>query len=333
MLPSMAVIVSHAAALEVLRRGARLAPERLNGAPLATSASSRRAAERRDELQALRAFLVEVGLLDVGSQLDILAGPNECRPAVARVRTHRWTTATALPIRQVFLPGTGRVDGLYVVAPELLFVELCAADKVMRKGSAPSPKSMAHVRAALLGWELCGRYGKVLPGDRRDALAARGFENRPPLTSVNDIRSFADAMAPGLAGVRRARGALALVRDGGRRVHPAGRGGVSRRVRAAGSSRELPAEAVREERPALECRVRRAGQLLAAALGRGGGRVRGPWGHDQLETGGSARGARQRARPTGRASGPSDGVRADESGAVPAEREEHCGSTGGSAPA
>ncbi len=216
MLPSMAVIVSHAAALEVLRRGARLAPERLNGAPLATSASSRRAAERRDELQALRAFLVEVGLLDVGSQLDILAGPNECRPAVARVRTHRWTTATALPIRQVFLPGTGRVDGLYVVAPELLFVELCAADKVMRKGSAPSPKSMAHVRAALLGWELCGRYGKVLPGDRRDALAARGFENRPPLTSVNDIRSFADAMAPGLAGVRRARGALALVRDGGR---------------------------------------------------------------------------------------------------------------------
>lgn len=216
MLPSMAVIVSHAVALEVLRRGARLAPERLNGAPLATSASSRRAAERRDELQALRAFLVEVGLLDVGSQLDILAGPNECRPAVARVRTHRWTTATALPIRQVFLPGTGRVDGLYVVAPELLFVELCAADKVMRKGSAPSPKSMAHVRAALLGWELCGRYGKVLPGDRRDALAARGFENRPPLTSVNDIRSFADAMAPGLAGVRRARGALALVRDGGR---------------------------------------------------------------------------------------------------------------------
>ena len=216
MLPSMAVIVSHAAALEVLRRGARLGPERLNGAPLATSASSRRAAERRDELQALRAFLVEVGLLDVGSQLDILAGPNECRPAVARVRTHRWTTATALPIRQVFLPGTGRVDGLYVVAPELLFVELCAADKVMRKGSAPSPKSMAHVRAALLGWELCGRYGKVLPGDRRDALAARGFENRPPLTSVNDIRSFADAMAPGLAGVRRARGALALVRDGGR---------------------------------------------------------------------------------------------------------------------
>ncbi|MDJ1121382.1 hypothetical protein QJ043_02090 [Olsenella sp. YH-ols2217] len=212
----MAVIVSHAAALEVLRRGARLAPERLNGAPLATSASSRRAAERRDELQALRAFLVEVGLLDVGSQLDILAGPNECGPAVARVRTHRWTTATALPIRQVFLPGTGRVDGLYVVAPELLFVELCAADKVMRKGSAPSPKSMAHVRAALLGWELCGRYGKVLPGDRRDALAARGFENRPPLTSVNDIRSFADAMAPGLAGVRRARGALALVRDGGR---------------------------------------------------------------------------------------------------------------------
>ncbi len=186
----MAVILSHATALQALRRGARLAPTTSDGAPSAPGWSVRRG-DKLAETRAAHRLLLETHLLDKGQPLHVIAQPGEPRTRYRPLVIHRWTTARPLPVRQLD-------HGLWTVSPELLFVQLSA--------------ELALPQAVLLGWELCGRYGKVLPGDRRCRLVERGFEDRAALTTVAGITAFL-AAHPRLRGVRPAREALTWVRD------------------------------------------------------------------------------------------------------------------------
>lgn len=80
-----------------------------------------------------------------------------------------------------------------ILSPEACFVE--------------SVSDMSFIRLVELGLELCGTYSL-------DWNTRKGFRERTPLTSVRRILCVLDGMDPGLRGIRRAKRALAWVRDG-----------------------------------------------------------------------------------------------------------------------
>lgn len=199
----MAVILSHGTALQVVRRGGVLAPESPDDR-LATQPTPRgEYGQRAKEVRAVRQALELAGLLDEEQTMDVLTCREQPRSRCKTVRSRRWTAPRDLPVRRLLLPTLSEADvRIYVVAPEVLFVE-----GAQRLGLAAT---------ALLGWELCGRYGKVLPGDRRQKLVERGFSNRKALTSATKLRAFLDSVPQGLSGTKLARVAVALVMDGAR---------------------------------------------------------------------------------------------------------------------
>lgn len=197
----MHVIVSHGSVLRLLRRGGRLAPANPADVPAAPSERPPRG-ETAAAIRRARAALEKARLLDAHHVLDVLVRPGDTRPHQPLVREHQWTSPTDPPLRRLVLPLDEGAPAIYVVAPELLFVQ--AASRLTLE------------RTVLLGWELCGRYGKVMKGDVREELVAQGFEKRDPLTRVERLQGFLGSMPNGLYGSKRAREALTYVRDGAR---------------------------------------------------------------------------------------------------------------------
>lgn len=113
-------------------------------------------------------------------------------------------------------------DDTYIVSPEYLFVQMAAVLK-------------DPVRIAVLGCELAGSYA-LLPlglvslkkqkrGHGKDnplaisfaeLYEADGYVERIPLTTVDKLRKFIDALPPNTYGVSFAKAALPLVKDGSR---------------------------------------------------------------------------------------------------------------------
>lgn len=104
-------------------------------------------------------------------------------------------------MRRVFVVGVTAAR-LWIVEPTLLFVESCAG--------------LGFAEAVLLGWELCGRYRKVLPGDRREDALKAGFSKAEAATTPDDIHAFLESVPDGLYGAKVARRALVYVRAGAR---------------------------------------------------------------------------------------------------------------------
>jgi len=101
--------------------------------------------------------------------------------------------------------------GLWVCSPELVFLQMAS--------------SLSLIELILLGFELCGTYS-LLPHEEEQGHASprmddldvsdprrRGFNNRPPLTSVERIKAFL-ARTPGMKGGVKAARALRYVIDG-----------------------------------------------------------------------------------------------------------------------
>lgn len=80
-----------------------------------------------------------------------------------------------------------------ILSPEACFVE--------------SASDMSFIRLVELGLELCGTYSL-------DWKTKKGFRERTPLTSAQRILRLLDGMDSGVRGIRRAKRALAWVRDG-----------------------------------------------------------------------------------------------------------------------
>ena len=190
----MDMVISHETALQAVRRGAVVGAEATCPAlPGRIGVGALRRARRA---------LIEAGLLDRGQTMHVLLMPGQNRSRCRGIQTHRWTADRPLPLRElgwVGQPGSEGAVHLFVVDPRLLFVEMAAC--------------LSDVSAILLGWELCGRYGKVLPNDPRVGLRGRGFAARDPLVTRKGIESFLSSFPSGLAGARRARRAVRFVRD------------------------------------------------------------------------------------------------------------------------
>jgi len=88
-------------------------------------------------------------------------------------------------------------DGLMVSSPEYCFHQMAA--------------QLTLAKLIELGYELCGVYS--LPLENDPDVPARGFYNRPPLTSVKKLRCFHESL-PSASGCKKAKRALRYILDG-----------------------------------------------------------------------------------------------------------------------
>jgi hypothetical protein len=114
---------------------------------------------------------------------NVMVGSQNARVASAGLRCHVYSGL--LNSGCFLLAG----DGLIVSSPEFCFLQMA--------GSLPLAKLIQ------LGYELCGSYS--LPAIKEETGMGKGFENRPPLTSVARLKSF-------VAKMPRAKGRLKAIR-------------------------------------------------------------------------------------------------------------------------
>ena len=122
--------------------------------------------------------------------LHCLFSADARRSEASRIQTHT-SCLDALPAGAACELAVGR----YVCGPEMTFIQMASVSSL--------------VGAVVLGHELCGRYSHF-------GRFISGFYERPPLTSVEQIRHVIDALSGmGIrSGVEHAREALRWVRDG-----------------------------------------------------------------------------------------------------------------------
>jgi hypothetical protein len=175
------IILSHNSALAALRA---LPPQT---GRLTRVEEPLRLAEVRTSAKTLAAFHSEA--LGIGSPLHILSATSAARPRGAGVTSHR------LGLYEIPAGLLWRLEpNVYVCGPELTFIQMAM--------------QLGPVGRSVLGHELCGAYSQF-------ARMISGFYDRPPLTTLADIRRVADLMG-GVRGVGIARKALRWVREGSR---------------------------------------------------------------------------------------------------------------------
>lgn len=131
----------------------------------------------------LAALKEELGIAPTrGDPVHVLVGDAANRPRGEWVQSHTWSGN--LP------PGSliRLVPEISVISPELCFLQMAGR------------RSIPEIAA--IGMELTGKYGRV--------PTARGFLDREPVTSINQLRAFLD-QAVGMYGAKRARRALTWV--------------------------------------------------------------------------------------------------------------------------
>jgi len=125
--------------------------------------------------------------------LDITVGTMDARRISRSIHSH--LLGGSLPEGCIVYVG----DGLFVSSPELCFFQMAT--------------ELPIVKLIELGFELCGSYSLPAPGiTGTDPSIAKGFYNRPPLTSIRKLTTFLDQMV-GMKGRKRALQASQFIAD------------------------------------------------------------------------------------------------------------------------
>ena len=146
-----------------------------------------RVADFSTSAQALAAF--DAGPLGIGQPLHVLAAASAARPRQEGVTSHK------LSLEEIPAGFLWRLEpSVYVCGPELTFIQMAT--------------QLGLVGRSVLGHELCGTYAQF-------ARMVSGFYERPPLTTLADIRRATDLMV-GMRGAKIARDALRWIREDSR---------------------------------------------------------------------------------------------------------------------